>query len=235
MNRIWAEMLGQGFYTPVDDMGPERVAMFEEVLDLLAEGFVESQYDVKWVYRTIANTQAYQRKIQAVDGSEYVPPFASAAPTRLSSDQIYQSLGQVLGKPSGLQGGGSRSRQSYMARRGGLDPGKQLFKQTFGVDPSTPKDEVLGNIPQGLFMMNSPLLEQMIRGTGDTKLARILRDQSDDQDALSELYLLVLSREPTEKELGINTKYVDKIGNRTEAFEDIMWSLLNSTEFLSKR
>ncbi|WP_417851156.1 DUF1549 domain-containing protein [Thalassoglobus sp.] len=235
VNRIWAEMLGEGFYMPIDDMGPERVAMFEEVLDVLAAGFVENDYNVKWVFRTIANTQAYQRSLQLQDEADYVPPFASASPTRLRADQIYQSLGQVLGTPGGLQESAGRFRQAGMARRGGLDRRKQLFDQTFGVDPSTPKEDILGNVPQGLFMMNSPLLEQMIRGTGDTKLARILQDQPDNQDALSELYLLVLSREPTEKELKINTDYVSGVGDRTEAFEDIMWSLLNSTEFLSKR
>lgn len=235
VNRIWSEMLGQGFYTPIDDMGPERIAMFEEVLDVLADGFVKNQYDVKWVYRTIANTDAYQRQIRTKASEHYVPPFASASPTRLSSDQIYMSLFKVLGAEQGLASFARSNRGGMRGRRTGLDPGKFLFQQTFGTDLSMPKDEIIGNVPQGLFMMNSPIVETLIRGTGDTKLSRILKDQSDDEDALREVYLLVLSREPTSKEINIGTSYVSEVDNRTEAFEDLMWSLLNSTEFISKR
>lgn len=234
-NRIWSEMLGQGFYMPIDDMGPERIAMFEEVLEILAQGFVENNYDVKWVYRTIAKTEAYQREVRSRTSEGYVPPFASATPTRLRSDQIYQSLFQVLGVSGGMVNNTRSDRYAMMARRGGQDAGKLIFQRTFGVDPSMPKDDIIGNVPQALYMMNSSQIEQMIRGTGDTKLSRILRNQSNDEDALSELYLLVLSREPTDTELAINTKYATEIGNRSEAFEDIMWSLLNSTEFISKR
>ena len=234
VNRVWSELLGQGFYTPIDDMGPERFPLYEDALEILANGFVESGYDVKWVYRTIANTTAYQRQMQQTPADEYVPPFASAAPTRLRSDQIYQALFDVLGTtPGGSRFG--RFRGGMMNYRLGLDPAKRAFDQTFGVDPSTPQDDIIGNVPQALFMMNSSQLEQNIRGTGNTRLATLLRNFDDDGDALHELYLMVLSREPTEKELKINQEFIAEVGNRTESFEDIMWSLLNSTEFLSKR
>lgn len=234
VNRIWFEMLGQGFYMPIDDMGPERIAMCEDVLDVLAQGFVKSGYDVKWVYRTIASTQAYQRQIRKKDAQAYEPPFAAASPTRLSSDQIYNSLFEVLGVPDGgFAGRGMRS--GMMARRGGADFARLAFQQTFGEDPSTPKDEIIGNVPQALFLMNSPQVELAVSARGNSRLARILREQDRDDDALSELYLLVLSREPTDRELAINQAYISDIGERNTAFEDIMWALLNSTEFLSKR
>lgn len=235
VNRIWAEMLGQGFYMPLDDLGPERIAIFEPVLDLLAHEFVAQKYDVKWLFQTIANTDAYQRSVRAVPSDADTPPFAAAVPTRLSSDQIYQSLMQVLGTGPGLGGTLNGSRMGMFAQRAGLDPGKSLFEETFGIDPSTPKDEIIGNVPQGLFMMNSQQVESMVRGAGDTKLARILREQKNHEDALRELYLLVLSREPNDQELVITKQYLDSINQRTEGFEDIMWSLLNSTEFISKR
>ena len=155
VNRIWSELLGEGFYMPIDDMGPERLAVFDDVLEILARGFVANQYDVKWLFRTIANTEAYQRVVQAEDADSYVPPFASATPTRMRSDQIYNAFQQVLGiEQFGTrfrgrqQGGGMYSR--------GMDPGRVAFSQLFGFDPSTPQEDILGNVPQALFMMNSP-------------------------------------------------------------------------------
>ena len=94
---VWHEMLGEGFYMPVDDIGPERQANFPEALDVLATAFTANDYDVKWLYRTIANTQTYQRTIRARDASDLSLPFASATPTRLRSDQLFNSLTKVLG------------------------------------------------------------------------------------------------------------------------------------------
>ena len=83
--------------------------------------------------------------------------------------------------------------------------------------------------------MTSTTLNALIRARGNTRLARILRNFPDDKDAVSEIYLLVLSREPSKNEQKICREYVAEVGDRSEAFEDLMWSLLNSSEFLSKR
>jgi hypothetical protein len=83
--------------------------------------------------------------------------------------------------------------------------------------------------------MNSPVLSNALRATGTSRLGRILRAYPADKDALAEVYLMALSREPNEREQQINRDYIQSVGNREEAYEDILWSLLNSTEFQSKR
>lgn len=232
VNRIWSELLGEGFYMPIDDIGPEREASFPEVLDLLSNGFSANDYDLQWLFRTIVNTQAYQRQIRARDASDVSLPFASAAPTRLRSDQLYSALTGVLGltetanrRPQRGGGGMYRLPQS----------GRRQFAALFGFDPSTPQADITGSVPQALFLMNSPLINNGIRGQGNTRLGRILNKFDDNDDALGELYLLVLSREPSTREIKIAKEYLAEVGNRREAFEDLMWSLLNSSEFLSKR
>jgi hypothetical protein len=235
VNRIWGALLGQGFYMPIDDIGPERTATFPQVLDLLSAGFVVNDYNIQWLFRTIANTQAYQRQIQARDASDISPPFAAATPTRLRSDQLYTALVGVLGIRE--DGGGNAGRRpgagAGQYRRGFSQ--RARFAALFSFDPSTPQEDITGTVPQALFLMNSPLVNNGIRGQGQTRLGRILQKFDNDKDALGELYLLVLSREPSAKEITIATEYIDDVDNRREAFEDLMWSLLNSSEFLSKR
>jgi len=231
VNRIWGEMLGRGFYMPIDDLGPSRTAEYLKVLDRLRAGFVANDYDIKWLYRTIANTQAYQRQIRAKDASDTTPAFASATPTRLRADQVYNAVTQVLGVRD-LGGRGNTRRRGPYRRAAG---GRAAFATLFGFDPSTPQDDIIGKVPQALFMMNSPTVNSLIRGRGETSLGRILNENSDDNDAINELYLLVLARAPSKKEVKVCTAYVARIGNRQEAFEDLMWSLLNSSEFISKR
>ncbi len=234
VNRIWGELTGQGFYMPIDDIGPDRKCSNPDALESLAKGFTEHGYDLKWLFRTIALTQTYQRQVQARVLSEDTPAFASATPTRLRGDQLYGSLIKVLGitEPANQ---GPRFGQAAGANRFGPRNPREAFNAVFGFDPSTPQDDITGNVPQALFLMNSPQVASQVRAEGNTRLADLLKKYSDDNDAFNELYLMVLAREPSAKELEICRSYVKQINNRREAFEDLMWSLLNSSEFLSKR
>jgi hypothetical protein len=84
-------------------------------------------------------------------------------------------------------------------------------------------------------MMNSRLLNSLIHAQGKTRLANILEKYPDNKDAVREVYVLTLAREPSDKEEKVCLNYVKDVGNRHEGFEDVMWSLMNSSEFLSKR
>jgi hypothetical protein len=228
VNRVWGELLGEGFYMPIDDLGPERKPRMVEVLNLLAEEFVKHDHDMKWLLATITSTRAYQRQIRYNEPTENPVPFASAIPVRLRSDQIFNALVKVLGideGPRGFDGPQARFRRGL----------RQQFEDKFGYDPSTPQDELLGNVPQALTLMNFPPLTNALRADGNTRLGQILANNKDDRDAIAELYLSFLARDPSPKEMTIATEYLATVGNRREAFEDLAWSLLNSSEFISKR
>ncbi len=234
VNRVWAEMLGEGFYMPIDDIGPTRSPVFEQALVVLSDEFTASGYDIRWLYRTIANTRAYQRQARAKDPGDVSPPFAAATPTRLRADQLFNTITSVMGVQENL-GRRTLAGSGGNAMYGRGRSARAQFNTLFGFDPSTPQDELTGTIPQALFMMNSPTVNNLIRGMGDTRLSRILREFDDDRDAIAELYLLVLAREPSKNEVAICLKHVKSNDSRSDAFEDIMWSLLNSSEFLTKR
>ena len=231
VNRIWTELTGAGFYTPVDDIGPERSPQLPEVLELLVEGFVQSGHSTRWLFRTILLTEAWQRQVQGTPAGADTVPFAAASATRLRGDQVYEALIQVLGV----------SQLGERMAPPGRGPGalfsneRTQFNDLFGFDPSTSQADITGNVPQALFLMNSPAVHNLIRGDGNTRLGRILRQFDDDETVVQELYLLVLSREPTAKEIEIALRYRQQTGDRIEAFEDLMWSLLNSSEFLTRR
>lgn len=233
VNRIWAEMLGEGFYMPIDDIGPERSAAYPKVMDYLAKGFTESGYNVKWLFEVIANTKTYQRSSYLNDPTKEELTFATAKPTKLRADQIYNAIVQILSVNQARNFAGNRQQQANRRRQ--ATRGRQGFSLTFAYDPSTSQDDLTGDIPQALFMMNQPQIQNLMRGTGNTKLARILRKHQDDSAAISEVYLMVLAREPSKKELKTCESYLKKVNNRVEAFEDLLWSLMNSSEFLTKR
>lgn len=229
VNRIWAELVGQPFTDVVDDMGPGHEAKAEKVLAALAADFTNSGYDIQWLYRVITHTNVYQRQLRTSETGEGA--FAAASPTRLRSDQIYNELVSILGSGIVPQSRGTGGPFQRFNNQGG----RKGFAQLFGFDPSTPQADIIGNVPQALFLMNQQGVNGAIRTSGRTRLASLLSQNKDDRDALSELYLLVLSREPSKTEVELNLAYLASVGNRNEAFEDILWSLLNSSEFITKR
>ncbi|MFO0951045.1 MAG: DUF1549 domain-containing protein [Isosphaeraceae bacterium] len=248
VNRLWYVLTGDAFYTPVDDIGPERKAKAPEVLNALADAWQQGGYDVRWLFRTILNTRAYQREVRSTLSASGRTPFASNCPSRLRADQILDSLAEVLKLPvDGPNGQGGPARKnaltkdlkeavgkSKVAPRAANGP-RALFDFIYGVDPSTLNDDVLGTIPQALYLMNSPLVNQAIEARPNTMLGEILRSTPDNRVALNLLYVRVLSRDPTPKEVQTCGRYIETVKNRKEAFEDILWSLINSTEFITRR
>jgi Protein of unknown function (DUF1549)/Protein of unknown function (DUF1553) len=228
VNRMWAELTGEGFYEPVDDIGPDRHATAPQTLDYLAGEFANTGYDIKWLFRVITATELYQLPSAPRRGPED-PPMQHNVAQRLRADQLFDNLLLVLeaSEPPRLGGG-------YGGPGARLGGPRQQFATSFGYDPSERREDVAHSIPQALSMMNSPLIAGALRGTGNSMLARKLAAIKDDPALVQELYLKVLGREASSSELTTCLVYVKQVGSRTEAFEDVLWTLVNSAEFLHR-
>src|SRR5258708_12248306 len=88
--------MGQSFYEPVDDMGPNKKAVYADVLVRLAASFRATNYDMKQMFRTILNSQTYQRQIRLGESSDQHLHFAAASPTPLPPYPLCDSLLNLL-------------------------------------------------------------------------------------------------------------------------------------------
>jgi hypothetical protein len=257
VNRIWAALMGEGFYNPIDDMGPTKEATDPEILESLASQWQNGGYDVKWLFRLVLNTKAYQRESRSTNSQAGRTPFAANCPSRLRADQIFDNLAVALNLPPETFGaprpGAALAKmqkeaiqkkiaeqpkavqQQILAQAQLKNAPRTRFNRTFGVDPSTPNEDVMGTIPQALFLMNSPPVNNAIRASNNSMLGELLRSTPDNRAVLEALYLKVLARRPNAKEVQVCGYYLESVGNRAEGFEDILWGLLNSTEFISRR
>jgi hypothetical protein len=229
VNRMWGELVGQGFYEPLDDLGPDRKPVAPNVLDYLASQFTEHRYDLKWLIRTIAATSAYQRESRSRQDAAPTVAFTSNCPQRLRADQLFDSLSDVLGLAD------FAPRRAYGPRARFNNPRGQI-NQTFGYDPSGRRDELTGSIPQALLLMNSP---ELARGMSSQRpqapLGKLIAQKANDETIVGELYLRCLARAPNDAELQACLAYVKAASNRGEALEDVLWALVNSTEFLHRK
>jgi hypothetical protein len=267
VNRMWNVLLGEQFYDAVDDLGPERTPRAREVVETLADQWQKGGYDIRWLLRTITNTQAYQRRVRSTANPAGKTAFAANCAGRMRSDQIVEALVAALALPTDLtavptsartgkpQAGGAVAAKPQQAKKAVEAAGlagvpttakrpaqavrlggpRVLLNALFGIDPSMPGDEVLGTIPQALFLMNGPMVHNRTQARPGTPLGEILTTSPNDRAALDALYLRVLARQPNAKEVETCAHYLARVGNRTEVFEDIYWALINSTEFISRR
>jgi len=257
VNRVWSCLMGEGFYSPIDDLGPTRTPDSPEVIDLLAKKWEATGYDIRWLFRTILNTRAYQRAARSSNTAAGRTPFASICPSRLRADQIFDALAHAFDIDPDTIGKGPRAKaarakvaeivREKMADRPKTEQDaiakavidrngpRRMVDDTFGVDPSIPPDSVLGTIPQALYLMNSQFVTRGVKARPDSMLGKLLTATPDNRAVLDALYLRTLARRPNPKEVAACARHVESVGNRVEAFEDIFWALINSTEFISRR
>ena len=220
VNRYWDELLGEGFYVPVDDLGPDREPVLPEVVDLLAEGFVDSGYDLRWLVATIVQTESYARERSAEFDDLALAGTGGATPQRLPGDQVFDRLEQTLGiEPS--------------TRRRGVSE-REFVGELFGGDPSVAIGDQPVGIPQALFLMNASGLEQLLDTRGTGRIGQIVRESRTPTEAVETIYETILGRLPTEAERRILKKSLARSRSLDEGLEDIAWALVNSAEFLTR-
>jgi hypothetical protein len=234
VNRVWARMMGRGFYEPVDDLGETGGApILPEIHNALAGHFVASGFNHKDVLRVIANTAAYQRPLAESPTSE--EELLAARTKKLRGDEVFDSLATAIGLPN-IQ---PEKPKPTDAIRFPIPPKstRDLVNEAFGYDPSLEDSLLVRNMKQAMFLMNNTQLQQQIdaRPESETHLAKLLAAEQDDQEAAVKLYRGVLGRSPSEKELNVVLTHVQKLNDRGAAFEDILWSLINSAEFTTRR
>ncbi len=93
VNRIWAHYFQAGIVNPPDDLNLANAPSNAELLDYLANGFVENHYDLKWLHRTILNSETYQRSWQTNETNELDRRnFSHALLRRLPAETAYDAL-----------------------------------------------------------------------------------------------------------------------------------------------
>jgi len=254
VNRVWKSMFGRGLVEPVEDLEGQE-GYHPMLLAFLAEDFIASGFDLRHLVRTVALSRAYQRSSRRKSGEkdpavEYarlakskdkdvreaaalraqqeVWLFARASLRPLSPEQIASSLFQATGVAD-LEASGKKSAKRFQNLRRQL---LRQFNQLYGEADSANPDSFDGTIPQTLIMLNGNFVNEAIKPQAGTALAHILADVRKPKDVVTMLFMNVLSRRPTKTESRVFTNYIGSRGANNTTYVDLMWALINSTEFL---
>ncbi len=230
VNRIWSKLLGQGFYQPIDDIGPQKEAVHHETLLRLVGAFQGSNYDTREFLRSVIHSNAYQREARLGKTQDEHLLFAAVYPSRLSAESLWENLSETMEGVGGPFARFVKVNPLFFARSY-----EGQFKSQFKFDPSAKPDEVEGAVAQALWFMNNPQIEDKIKVKGNNILVKLLKENPQDDLALKALYLKMLAREPSFTEQSKCMQYIRNAINRETAYEDLLWALINTTEFQSRR
>ncbi|MBM3838711.1 MAG: DUF1553 domain-containing protein [Verrucomicrobia bacterium] len=235
VNRYWKHFFGRALVEPEDDIRETNPATNPELLDALAKHFIESGFDLKDLVRTICRSKVYQlssapndhNKVDKQNFSRYYPKRLTAEVLLDAVNQMTKSENRFDGLPAGIRAiqlpDNSFNASSY-------------FLTVFGRPEMSSSCECErsqdASLAQSLHLLNAKDIQEKL--ANDKGRAALLAANKQPDDAnIRELYYWAYARVPEEKELKLAKGYLEKKADkRREAFEDIIWALINTKEFL---
>lgn len=224
VNRIWKHYLGRGLVEDVDDFRVTNPPTNPALLDAMAADLSGHGYDLRHLIRAILNSRTYQLSAEPTEsGRSDSLNYSHYFMRRLMAEEMLDAVSQVTGVPEKFRGfpPGTRAMQVYTAQ-----PGINYMLATFG----RPNRETIcerdatPDIVQTLHLISGDTINK--------KLTAWKPDpQLNDEQQLERIFLSSLSRYPTAVErerIAADLKSRD----RQPVFQDVLWAVLNSKEFL---
>jgi hypothetical protein len=241
VNRMWGVFFGKGFANPVDDFNDQNAPSNPELLDALSDSIKNYGYDQKELIRWICNSNAYSLSCVANstnDATDREVLFSRMLLKSMSPEQLFESL---LTATKAEAGENSKTKQE--AKDKWLD----ALIGDFGDDEGN-EVNFNGTIVQALMMMNGADINDAISREDKGTVALLMKEHNisnavNDKPAvmIRELFLATLNREPSAKEQATVLSKLRLVRPKLEAddlskperkYQDLLWALVNSNEFL---
>ena len=245
VNRYWKHFFNRGLIEPEDDMRDTNPPSNPELLNALAKSFVESGYDLKQLIRTITQATVYQLSAvpnahNAVDRQN----FSRYYPKRLQAEVLLDAVNTVLDAQSGFEGLPTGTHATALPDNSFNST--SYFLTVFGRPEGSSACECErtqeSSLAQSLHLLNAPDIQKKL--TDDKGRAAVLAadDKRSDEAKLTEIYQWIASRQPSPQQVKLGLAHLSKqtagktgaeltVAKR-QAYEDLLWALINTKEFL---
>ncbi|HET6878785.1 MAG TPA: DUF1549 domain-containing protein [Pirellulales bacterium] len=233
VNRYWKHFMGRGIVEPEDDMRVTNPASNPELLQALARHFTDSRFDMKELIRTICRSSAYQLSSEPNEfNASDKQNFSYYHAKRLNAEVLYDALNQVTATVTNFNGLPAGTRAVQLPDSGVNSYFLTVFGRPQATSPCECERSPEANLAQSLHLLNSNEVQGKLQA-GDGRAAKLARDKErDDGDKVRELYAWAYARQPDAGELSLTLDYLGKHQNKQQAYEDILWALINTKEFL---
>jgi hypothetical protein len=237
VNRYWAHFFGKGIVDPVDDMRVTNPPSNPELLDALAQDFIKSSYSLKHLVKQLVKSRTYQLSAMPNEYNKNdKKSFARYYPHRMSAEVLYDAVSQVTASPAAFPG---LPTDKHAPNRAIMLPDEAFpsyFLDVFGRPQRISACECErvseANLAQVLHLLNSQEIQGKL-ARPDGRSAQLARDPRPDREKVEELFLWAFARKPSEAQMSIALENIqNNAKNRQLAYENILWALINTKEFI---
>ena len=236
-NRYWAHFFGRGIVDPLDDMRVTNPPSNPELLDALAKVVVDSNFSLKTLVKAICKSRTYQLSSMPNEFNKNdKQTYARYYPKRLSAEVLLDAVNQVTGSPTQF---GGLPQDKFAPHRAIMLPDESFtsyFLDVFGRPQRISACECErvseANLAQALHLLNSDEVQQKLtRGGG--RADQLAQDKRPDAEKITELFLWAFARKPTADDMKVALDHLAKNAkNKKVAYENIIWALINTKEFI---
>jgi hypothetical protein len=237
VNRYWAHFFNRGIVDPPDDMRVTNPPSNPELLDALAKDFVEHKFSLKHLVRTICKSRTYQLSSAPNPFNKHDKQnFARYYPRRMSAEVLFDAVNQVADSPAAFPG---LPADKHAPRRAIMLPDESFpsyFLDVFGRPQRISACECErvneANLAQALHLLNSDEIQNKLARPGG-RAEKMVKDPRPDSEKVDELFLWALARKPTDSQRDLALAHIAKnSANKKLAYENILWALINTKEFV---
>jgi hypothetical protein len=245
VNRYWKHFFKKGLVEPEDDLRDTNPPTNPELLDALAKHFIESDFDLKEAIRVIVSSKTYQLSAQpnehnVVDHQN----FSHFYPKRLQAEVLLDAVDCLTGATTSFADLPMGTRAVALPDN---SYNSSAFLKVFGRPDAASVCECervqSSSLAQSLHLMNSSEVKGKLATAGG-RADRLAKSEEEDAKKIHEIYLAAFSRPPTGEELSIAESHIniprtDSAGKpiapataKKMAYEDLLWAIMNTKEFL---
>lgn len=236
-NRYWAHFFGRGIVDPLDDMRVTNPASNPELLDALAKDLVDHKYSLKHLVGTICKSRTYQLSaIPNEFNKQDKQTYARYYPKRMGAEVLFDAVCQVTDSPTAF---GGLPQDKYAPKRAIMLPDESYtsyFLDVFGRPQRISACECErvseANLAQALHLLNSDEIQgKLNRGGGRADM--LAKDPRPDGEKVDELFLWAFAHKPTPSQLNAALAHIAQHSkDKKIAYENILWALINTKEFV---
>jgi Protein of unknown function (DUF1553)/Protein of unknown function (DUF1549)/Bacterial Ig-like domain (group 2) len=236
-NRYWAHFFGRGIVDPLDDMRVTNPPSNPELLDALAKELVDSKFSLKHLVKVICKSRTYQLTSAPNEFNKHdKQTYARFYPRRMSAEVLYDAVSLVTNTQAQF---GGLPNDKHAPNRAIMLPDEAFtsyFLDVFGRPQRISACECErvseANLAQALHLLNSQeIQDKLARPNGRADL--LAKDPRPDAEKIDEMFLWAFGRRPTPQHLQVALEHINRNAmNKKVAYENILWALVNTKEFV---
>jgi len=240
VNRYWAHFFGRGIVDPLDDMRVTNPPSNPELLDALAADFIEHKFSLKHLVKTICKSRTYQLSSLPNEFNKHDKQnYSRYYPKRMSAEVLFDAVCQVTKSPSAFAG---LPDDTFGPRRAIMLPDESFtsyFLDVFGRPQRISACECErvseANLAQALHLLNSEEIQRKLSQPGG-RAEMLARDPRPEAAKVDKLFVWAFARKPTAEQAKVVVEHLAAHPkDRQVAYENVLWALINTKEFIFNR